>query len=1265
MRVRDGPDAAIVENSQAQRPVRALTLTSQYLGAFVAMAALVIFCGWIFNIPFLQTPFPNAIPMKANAAAGFICAGVALWLLRKTSIVSPAQKIQQYLGYFLALLTALIGLLTLLEYGLNWNTGFDQLIARDTTVSSGAVYPGRMSALGALNFLVTGLSLLLLDVKTRRGHHPSSYLMIIVGFISLTAIIGYIYGAPELVGIAQSTLFAMDAATAFMLLFIGVLLARPTAAAYVLVAGDYPGSLMIRLLIPAFILLVILTGWLRMRGELLGYYSTELGIALFSLISIAVATALIFMAAIRLYTAERRRRRAELEIRELNANLEQLVTERTGDLRRSEEKYRLIFENAVEGIFQTTPEGRFLSVNPALVQIAGFATPDEMINSITDIQKDFYVHPEERTRLLGLFANGTNIVNDFEIEIKRHDGTKSWISVNFRAIRDNAGKIVYLEGTLSDIAERKRAEQALRESEEKYRMLAAYSNQLNDISISFTGSSDTEELCNRIADSFRLLTGAVAASFAVFSQEARDLKIVSLSIDPANRDKVNSIFGSELLEMRIPVSASDVGQMLSQAIRRPRDLCELSNGIIPSDISDTIMDAIGCRQIVALAITFAGEVFGTCVAYLPGNVSVVPDNALKTYISMAGLALKRRQSEDALRLSEERLRRFYESGLIGVIYWNMDGRITDANDKFLQMLGYTRDDLKDGLIDWGNMTPSEYRHLDELSVAELKAAGFNKNPAEKEYFRKDGTRIPVIMAGATLDERRFNGFAFVLDITERKQAEQALRESEEKYRSLFNNAEIGMFRSKIDGSGVLEVNDKLCKIIGYSREEVLSNPATIRWAKAAVFYEMRQLVKEHGVMTDYEFDLINKNGEIRTCLGSAKLYPQKGYFEGSVEDITERKKAEEALLNSAIFLNNMVEQSPTPTFISDDKGTLIKVNRSLCELLQVTEEELVGKYNIFKDNIVEEQGYMPLVRNVFEKGEVARFELHYDSSRLKGLPLDKTTVLILDITIFPIRDASGRITNTATQHIDLTERKKAEEEILEKTLELERSNAELERFAYVASHDLQEPLRTISSYLQLLEQRYKEKLDDKGFQYMDFTVSAANRLQGMISGLLEYSRVETRGQPFEPVDCESLLKQTVDNLRHSIDESTAEITHDQLPTVMGDRGQLMRLFQNLLSNSIRYRSPEPPRIHVSAKNQKGEWVFSVKDNGIGIDPEYKDQIFIIFQRLHGRDVPGIGLGLSVAKRIVERHGGRIWVESEPGKGSTFYFTIPAEGGKRK
>ncbi len=247
---------------------------------------------------------------------------------------------------------------------------------------------------------------------------------------------------------------------------------------------------------------------------------------------------------------------------------------------------------------------------------------------------------------------------------------------------------------------------------------------------------------------------------------------------------------------------------------------------------------------------------------------------------------------------------------------------------------------------------------------------------------------------------------------------------------------------------------------------------------------------------------------------------------------------------------------------------------------------------------------------------------------------------------------------------DITERIQGEEEIRRYTAELKRSNEELQQFAYIASHDLQEPLRMISSYLQLIERRYQGKLDKDTDEFIGFAVDGAKRLQAMINGLLEYSRVETRGKPFEPTNTEEVLNHVLLSLKVAIEESAAVVTYDPLPTVRADGTQLAQVFQNMITNAVRFRREESLRIHISAKHEKNEWAFSVCDNGIGIDPQYKERIFIIFQRLHGRrQYPGTGIGLAICKRIVERHGGRMWVESEPGKGSTFYFTIPTTGGE--
>lgn len=238
-------------------------------------------------------------------------------------------------------------------------------------------------------------------------------------------------------------------------------------------------------------------------------------------------------------------------------------------------------------------------------------------------------------------------------------------------------------------------------------------------------------------------------------------------------------------------------------------------------------------------------------------------------------------------------------------------------------------------------------------------------------------------------------------------------------------------------------------------------------------------------------------------------------------------------------------------------------------------------------------------------------------------------------------------------------RRQAENKLKKYSEDLERSNQELEQFAYVASHDLQEPLRMITSYVKLLQLRYKDKLDDDANDFINYAFDGATRMQMLINDLLAFSRVSTRGNPFELTDSGTVLEQTLTGLKMAVEDIGALITHDPLPVVMADASQLAQVLQNLISNAIKFHGDDPLEVHISAERQRDDWVFSVKDNGIGIEPQYFGRIFVIFQRLHGRtEYPGTGIGLAVSKRIVERHGGRIWLESEPGKGSTFYFTIP-------
>jgi light-regulated signal transduction histidine kinase (bacteriophytochrome) len=265
----------------------------------------------------------------------------------------------------------------------------------------------------------------------------------------------------------------------------------------------------------------------------------------------------------------------------------------------------------------------------------------------------------------------------------------------------------------------------------------------------------------------------------------------------------------------------------------------------------------------------------------------------------------------------------------------------------------------------------------------------------------------------------------------------------------------------------------------------------------------------------------------------------------------------------------------------------------------------------------------------------------------------------------PIRDQEGKVLRWFGTNTDITESKQSAEHLVKTVGELKRSNDELQQFAYVASHDLQEPLRMVASFTQLLAQRYKGRLDPDADEFIAYAVDGSNRMQTLILDLLAYSRSGTNGQVLHKISSEEALEESLTNLRATIEESGAVVTHDLLPAITTDLMQLTQVFQNLIGNAIKYRSTEVPYVHVSAaKNGGNEWIFSVRDNGMGIDPQYFERIFIIFQRLHGREeFKGTGIGLAICKKIVERVGGRIWVESQPEKGSTFSFSLPERDGK--
>jgi chemotaxis family two-component system sensor kinase Cph1 len=367
-------------------------------------------------------------------------------------------------------------------------------------------------------------------------------------------------------------------------------------------------------------------------------------------------------------------------------------------------------------------------------------------------------------------------------------------------------------------------------------------------------------------------------------------------------------------------------------------------------------------------------------------------------------------------------------------------------------------------------------------------------------------------------------------------------------------------------------------------------------------------------------------------------------------------KAQKELTESREKYSDLYDFAPVSYLTLDTKGLILEANNTAAAQLGVARIPLINtRFYSYVTKGDQDEFYLYL-RKVFKTRSQQTCEI-----KLKG---KNKTQFYAHLESIVVEDSEGKLSQCRTAISDITERKKAEEDLKATLKDLERSNKELEQFAYVASHDLQEPLRMVASYVQLLERRYKDKLDSDANEFIAYAADGANRMQSMINDLLDYSRVGTGGKTFEKTDCAHVFSQAIVNLQGAIEESGAAVTQNNLPTINADETQLIQLFQNLIDNALKFRGKEPPRIHVTSKKKGGEWLFSVQDNGIGIDSQYAKRVFVIFQRLHNRKkYPGTGIGLAICKRIVERHGGRIWVESEPGKGSTFFFTIPRKGDK--
>jgi PAS domain S-box-containing protein len=495
------------------------------------------------------------------------------------------------------------------------------------------------------------------------------------------------------------------------------------------------------------------------------------------------------------------------------------------------------------------------------------------------------------------------------------------------------------------------------------------------------------------------------------------------------------------------------------------------------------------------------------------------------------------------------------------------------------------------------------------------------------------------------------------DITDRVLAQKELQSTKNYLENLINYANAPIIVWNTD-TEIMLFNHAFEHLTGYSSDEVLGKKLDFLFPESSLSGSKEKIA--HALTKNWEtieVPILTKGEQIRTVLwNSANIYDENGETVLAIiaqgNDITERIKAEEAVLESKSRLELALENANVGIWEWDLDTGRFEWDQRMGKMFGFDTDLNNRRYDYFEKFIYEE--------------DVPHFHKAVQKSIEKNMPLE-TVIRIhegkegfshINIKALLIKDDNGKPVEMTGVCFDITGMKKgAELAVFRLNEELLRSNRELEQFAYVASHDLQEPLRMVSSFTQLLSMRYKDQLDAEAQEFIKFAVDGASKMQELINDLLEYSRIATRGKNPVLTDMHDILGQVMKNLSVIIQEKNALVTSDELPVIYADGGQMVQLLQNLIGNAIKFCDTSP-RIHVAVKEEKDHFLFTVSDNGIGIETQYFERIFQIFQRLHSRDeYGGTGIGLAICRRIVERHGGKIWVESKPGEGASFKFTL--------
>jgi PAS domain S-box-containing protein len=931
---------------------------------------------------------------------------------------------------------------------------------------------------------------------------------------------------------------------------------------------------------------------------------------------------------------------------------------------------RSIIEQAAETIIVCDTSGRIIRFSNAASKICGCNPTFKKFDDLINLRFSEGVDAGRNIHPVSSALKGSTILG-MEATFELKDCQKLHLLLNAGPLKNGDDKIIGCVVTLTDITERKRVEEALHEAYKELQVqaeeLQSQSEELKVQSEELQTQSEelqvqydtlqarseelqeTYELLHESENNFRSLAENSPDIIARFDRQKRHLYANPAAAEPYGQSqekivgKNNSELGmdSELVKFwegyYENVFATGKTETMEFHYKSPQGKEYYFNTqIVPEFVNDNVNSVLA----ISHDITNIKE----AEAKLEKTLNSVEEKIRERTAELEKAYKSLKESEESLAEAQRMAylgswnwdivtNGFYLSDEIYRIFRSSPREFGATYNAFLNYVHPDdREDVNKAIVEALNGRPYNVDHRIILANGEERVVH------EQGEVIHDEKNIPIRMRGT------------IQDITERKKAE-------EKIKSLANIVESSndaVITKSLDGI-VTSWNKEAEKVYGYSAEEIRGKNISILEPDnlKGEIKQFSEKIKQGKRIQHYETSRLKKDGTIiNVSVTLSPVFDSYGKLvaiSAIARDITERKKAEEAIRLSNIYNRSLIEASLDPLVTIGHDGKITDVNTSTEFVTGYSRDELIGTdfTNYFTEPEKAKQGY----QEVFKEGFVSDYALeirHRDGS---------TTPVLYNASIY--QDEDGEVVGVFAAARDITERKKAEEILKLKLEELARSNAELEQFAYVSSHDLQEPLRMVTSYLQLLQRRYQGNIDDKADKYIHFAVDGAFRMQGLINDLLEFSRVTTRAREPEAMDSEFVLNQVLSGLELYIKENKATVSHGYLPKVMADSTQMIQVFQNIIINGIKFHGEEAPKIHISAGRNAREWIFLVQDNGIGIDPQYSEKIFEVFKRLHKKEeYPGTGIGLAICKKIVERHGGHIWVESELGKGSTFYFTLP-------